>query len=49
MSYNIDNIDRQILSILLKNARTSYSTIATEVGLKSPSVIERIKKWKRKG
>ena len=49
MSYNIDNIDRQILSILLKNARTSYSTIATEVGLKSPSVIERIKKMEKEG
>ncbi|MDY6820840.1 MAG: Lrp/AsnC family transcriptional regulator [Deferribacterota bacterium] len=41
--YKLDNINRKIINILLKNARTPYSDIAKTVGLKSPSVIERIK------
>lgn len=49
MATNIDNIDKQILSILLNNARTSYSDISKAVGLKSPSVIERIKKMEKEG
>jgi Lrp/AsnC family leucine-responsive transcriptional regulator len=49
MAYNIDSIDKQILSILLDNARTSYSDISKHVGLKSPSVIERIKKMESEG
>ncbi len=44
MSMHVDEIDKQILNILIKNGRTSYADIAKEVGMKSPSVIERIKK-----
>jgi Lrp/AsnC family leucine-responsive transcriptional regulator len=49
MSYALDNIDRQILSILLKNARASFSDISKAVGLKSPSIIERMKKMEKEG
>jgi len=44
MSQHVDEIDKQILNILIRNGRTSYADIAKEVGMKSPSVIERIKK-----
>jgi Lrp/AsnC family leucine-responsive transcriptional regulator len=40
----IDKIDKQILSILQKNSRSSSSDIAKEVKLSTPAVIERIKK-----
>ena len=40
----IDETDRKIVNILIKNGRTSYSDIAKAIGMKSPSVIERIKK-----
>jgi Lrp/AsnC family leucine-responsive transcriptional regulator len=49
MAYNMDDIDRKILNTLIKNARTSYSDIAKSVNLKSPSVIERIKKLEIEG
>ena len=49
MSNGIDEVDRKILNILIKNARTSYAEIAKLVGMKSPSVIERVKKLENMG
>lgn len=45
----IDETDREIINILIKNGRTPYADIAKQVGMKSPSVIERIKKLESEG
>jgi Lrp/AsnC family leucine-responsive transcriptional regulator len=44
MRGHIDEIDKHILNLLMDNARMSYADIAKEVGMKSPSVIDRIKR-----
>jgi Lrp/AsnC family leucine-responsive transcriptional regulator len=49
MKYTIDETDAQIIDILIKNGRTPYADIAKQVGMKSPSVIERIKKLELEG
>ncbi|MGE4496572.1 MAG: Lrp/AsnC family transcriptional regulator [Deferribacterales bacterium] len=43
MAHRIDETDVQILNLLAENSRISYADIAKAVGMKSPSVIERIK------
>lgn len=45
----IDETDIEIINILIKNGRTPYADIAKQVGMKSPSVIERIKKLESEG
>ncbi|MBS7630575.1 Lrp/AsnC family transcriptional regulator [Candidatus Bathyarchaeota archaeon] len=45
----LDEIDREILSILKRNARTSLSDISIEVGLSSPSISDRIMKLEKMG
>jgi len=45
----IDNTDKQILNLLMENARISYADIAKIVGMKSPSVIDRIKRLEQMG
>ena len=40
----LDNIDRKIIQILQKNARTPLKEIAAQVFLSSPSVSARIEK-----
>lgn len=45
----MDSIDYQILKILRKNARTSYSTISREVHLSIPAIRERIQRLERNG
>ena len=45
----IDEIDKQIINILIKDGRTSYADISKTVGMKPPSVIERIKKLEKEG
>lgn len=49
MKFMIDETDREIINILIKNGRTPYADIAKQVGMKSPSVIERIKKLESEG
>jgi len=49
MRNQIDNIDKQILNMLMENARVSYADIAKAVGMKSPSVIDRIKRLEHLG
>ena len=49
MANHVDEIDKQILNILIKNGSTSYADIAKMEGMKSPSVIERVKKLENLG
>ena len=44
MNINIDIIDKQILSILQKNARESASSVAEKIKLSIPATSDRIKK-----
>lgn len=45
----LDNTDRQILSILQKNARTAFTEIGRAVGLTSPAVKERVVRMEQAG
>ncbi|MCD8553983.1 Lrp/AsnC family transcriptional regulator [Seleniivibrio sp.] len=47
--HNIDETDKLILNMLVKNARTSYADIAKAADMKSPSVIDRIKRLETLG
>ncbi|HVT44769.1 MAG TPA: Lrp/AsnC family transcriptional regulator [Thermoanaerobaculia bacterium] len=49
MTDDFDEIDRSILAILLREARTPIAQIAESVGLSRPSVTERIEKLQRRG
>lgn len=44
----IDDIDRKILKILQKNARTSNAEIARAIGMAPSAILERIRKLERK-
>jgi Lrp/AsnC family transcriptional regulator for asnA, asnC and gidA len=45
----MDEIDKQILELLKKDARTPLSHISEEVGLSSPSIKDRITKMEQEG
>lgn len=45
----LDSTDVKILNMLIENGRISYTDIAKEVGMKPPSVIDRIKKMEADG
>jgi Lrp/AsnC family leucine-responsive transcriptional regulator len=45
----IDEVDRQIVSLLQTDARLSNSALAERVGLTASSVYERVKKLEKKG
>jgi Lrp/AsnC family leucine-responsive transcriptional regulator len=47
--YELDNIDRKILSQLLKNGRTTMENLSREVGLSKSPVISRIKRMEAEG
>ncbi len=49
MSAQLDDIDRQILDLLQRDARMTNAAIAAEVGLTGPSVFERIRKLEQRG
>ncbi len=49
MAAQLDDIDRQILNLLQRDARMTNAAIATEVGLTAPSVFERIRKLEQRG
>lgn len=46
---HIDEVDKKIISILQKNARTPLKEIAAEVFMSSPSVSSRIENLEREG
>jgi Lrp/AsnC family transcriptional regulator, leucine-responsive regulatory protein len=45
----LDSLDRAILDMLRKNARTTNADIGREVGLSAPAVAERIRKMEEHG
>lgn len=45
----MDDIDRQIVSLLRTNGRASYAELARTVGLSAPSVHERVSKLETSG
>lgn len=45
----IDEIDRKILAVLQKYARTSYTELGRQIGLTTPAVIERVRKLEDAG
>lgn len=46
---DVDDIDRRLVAALLDDARTSYADLARQVGLSSPSVLERVRRLERSG
>jgi len=46
---NLDDIDKKILSMLMRNSRTPYKDIAKEIGYTDVAVIRRIKKLEESG
>jgi len=49
MAVELDDLDRGILGLLLRDARTPVSQIADQIGLSRPAVAERIEKLERSG
>jgi len=49
MAVELDDLDRGILDLLLKDARTPASQIADQIGLSRPAVAERMEKLERLG
>jgi Lrp/AsnC family leucine-responsive transcriptional regulator len=49
MAVELDDLDRKILELLLRDGRTPASQIADQVGLSRPAVAERIEKLERQG
>ncbi|MBO9432721.1 Lrp/AsnC family transcriptional regulator [Ruegeria sp. R13_0] len=47
--YGLDRIDRNLLSLLSKDAKQSYSDLGKAVGLSAPAVHERVKRYKSSG
>ena len=48
-SYNIDDIDRKILSFLVNNARMPFLEIARECGVSGAAIHQRVKKLENAG
>lgn len=49
MSYNIDEIDKKILSLLIKNARIPFLEIARECNISGAAIHQRVKKMEESG
>lgn len=49
MKYTIDEIDRRILYILIKDARTPFLEIAREVGISGAAIHQRVNKLQKNG
>ncbi|TRC90423.1 Lrp/AsnC family transcriptional regulator [Mesorhizobium sp. WSM4303] len=45
----LDEMDRKLLDILVKDSRTSLKELAQQVGLSSPSVSERLRRLEERG
>ena len=45
----LDELDRKLLDILVKESRTSLKELAQQVGLSSPSVSERLRRLEERG
>tara|TARA_Y100000768_G_scaffold385903_1_gene373039 strand:+ start:1933 stop:2412 length:480 start_codon:yes stop_codon:yes gene_type:complete len=49
MNYDIDNIDRQILTLLIEDARIPFTEIAKRLGVSPGTIHGRVKKMERRG
>lgn len=49
MKYQIDDIDRKILSYLVQNARVPFLEIARECGISGAAIHQRVKKMEDSG
>src|SRR5688572_26193502 len=49
MAVELDDLDRKIIDVLLRDGRTPAAQIADEVGLSRPAVADRIEKLERNG
>jgi Lrp/AsnC family leucine-responsive transcriptional regulator len=49
MAVELDDLDRGILGLLLRDARTPVSQISDQIGLSRPAVAERMEKLERAG
>lgn len=49
MAVELDDLDRRILELLLRDARTPAAQIAEQIGLSRPAVADRIDKLERQG
>jgi Lrp/AsnC family leucine-responsive transcriptional regulator len=47
--HGLDDIDRKLLSLLVKDAEQSYIILGKQVGLSAPAVHERVKRYKKAG
>jgi Lrp/AsnC family leucine-responsive transcriptional regulator len=45
----LDDLDRKLLDILVKDSRTSLKDLAQHIGLSSPSVSERLRRLEERG
>jgi Lrp/AsnC family leucine-responsive transcriptional regulator len=46
---DLDNLDRKLLDALQRNGRATFADLATHVGLKAPTVHERVKRLEQRG
>jgi Lrp/AsnC family transcriptional regulator, leucine-responsive regulatory protein len=46
---DLDEFDRKILGMLVRDATTSYADLGKEIGLSAPAVHERVKRMRRSG
>lgn len=49
MAVELDELDRRIVALLLKDARTPAAQIAEQIGLSRPAVADRLDKLERQG
>jgi Lrp/AsnC family leucine-responsive transcriptional regulator len=49
MAVELDDLDRKLVSLLLRDGRTPASQLADKIGLSRPAVAERIEKLERNG
>lgn len=49
MAVDLDDLDLQILTLLLRDGRTPASQLAEQIGLSRPAVADRIEKLERQG
>ncbi len=49
MSYTLNRIDKNIISILQRDGRITYAQLAREVGLSTTPCIERVRRLEREG
>lgn len=49
MAVELDDLDRRILGLLLRDGRTPAAQIAEQIGLSRPAVADRIEKLERQG